>query len=552
MRKYIDKESVHSSIKYFESNSMNAPEQLGLFFFFKSLDINTWEYMQFKKASQMSENQKKVYNENLYTLSSVFAEDEHGEKRTCLFPFSIQKNIKQKQFYNGGSTFKQLLSRITDTVDNTLVDKFLDKADNDTIKLKRNYLSYIKEEYLSGNKISLVNLSIWICRFIGFEVDDDITQEQFTRLCVKYTLKYLNINEKELQEIFYDDHMTNKIKYNDIKIEGAELRALIDFTDKPEVKKKENHENNEDGIIINIQNTRRLIELNDKNPSSEEIKNILMLKKQIILYGVPGIGKSRFISSIENEFDEVVKIQFHPNTTYEDFIGGSTIQNGNIVTKAGKFLKMCNEAEQNSDKKYLFVIDEINRGNIAKIFGETILALDREYTVGLIKSININNKDVNEFRIPSNLFIIGTMNSADRSIAVLDYAIRRRFGFIKLQPNYEVIKELSNIEEIKIDISKLFKSLNDRIKNTLGEEELMLGQAYFLSDFVHWVDGKVRWTSESLRLVFNYSIIPILEEYTYGNTNDLASILGDKISTRIYDNDEFIEEIKSQFPEIVE
>lgn len=547
MKIFVDKKSIENSIKYFELNSICKPEQLGLFFFFKSLNINTSEYISFNKVSKMSEEEKNIYNNKLYTLASVFAPNETGGKRTCLFPFSIQKNIKQSQFYNGGSIFKNLISRITDTIDNTLIDKFLDKNNDGKIKLKRNYLEYIRETYLNGNKISLVNLSIWICKFIEFQVDDKITEEEFTRLCIKYMIKFLNLSELELQELFFDD--SSKIKYSSEMIKGDEIRALMDFSDNPEITKLNELDITEQ-VFVSLDESRRLIEMSGNNPSFEEIKKLLKLRKQIILYGVPGIGKSRFISEIESDFQDVTKIQFHPSTTYEEFIGGTTIQDGNIVTKAGKFLEKCIEAKNNPKKEYLFVIDEINRGNISKIFGETILALDREYKVTLIKTIKLINDDIVEFRIPENMYIVATMNSADRSIAVIDYAIRRRFGFIKLQPNYEIVKQMSNIDSIGINIEKLFKVINHKIQEVLGEEELLLGQSYFLPDFAEKIDGKIKWTSEILRLVFNYSIVPIIEEYTYGNKNDLIAILGEKISSRINDNDEFLDEIKRIFPEV--
>lgn len=550
MRIFVDKKSVEESIKYFELNTIDKPEQLGLFFFFKSLDISASEYISFGKVSQMSGEEKNIYNDKLYTLSSVFAPNEMGGKRTCLFPFSIQENIKQAQFYNGGSAFKNLLSRITDTVDNTLIDKFLDKNSEDKIKLKRNYLKYIKETYLKGNKISIVNLSVWICKFIGFEVDNEITKEEFTRLCVKYTIQFLRLNDLELQELFFDDSVNKLIQYNDEMVDGESVRSFISFKDNPEVTKISELNIDEQVFTLSLEEGRRFMEMSGNNPSFEEIKKLLMLRKQIILYGVPGIGKSRFISAVESDFNDTTKIQFHPSTTYEEFIGGTTIENASVITKAGKFLEKCIEAKSNPDKKYLFVIDEINRGNISKIFGETILALDREYKVNLIKPIKLGNEDVVEFEIPENMYIIATMNSADRSIAVIDYAIRRRFGFIKLQPNYEVVKEMSNINSIGINIEKLFKTINTKIEEVLGEEELLLGQSYFLPDFAEKIDGKIMWTSETLRLVFNYSIVPIIEEYTYGNKNDLIAILGEKISSRINDDDEFLDEIKRIFPEV--
>lgn len=129
-------------------------------------------------------------------------------------------------------------------------------------------------------------------------------------------------------------------------IEGSTFRHLFSFEQKPEVFDKHN-DINLNNILINQREVNNLMELNDNNPSSQEINNLLHLQKQIILYGVPGVGKSNFVSNIVDNYnpENVVKIQFHPNTTYEDFIGGETIKNGNIETKAGKFLEACEKLE---------------------------------------------------------------------------------------------------------------------------------------------------------------------------------------------------------------
>lgn len=551
MRVFVDRESLAKSIKYFSTLDIANPEQLGLFFFFKSIGIDSKNVMPFKKMGQMSEEERQEYNSKLYQLAGMFTYEEIGEKRSCLFPFSIKDNIKQSNYYNGRTEFKQLLSRITDTVDNTLVDKFLDKDVDGNIKLKRNYLQYIKDTYLKGNKISITHMATWLCRFIAFDVDDEVTDRDFTRICIKYTIAYLNITELELQTLFYDDSFTEQIGFAPSMIKGDDFRSLFKFVDFPEVRKRTLEDPSIHSVIISIEETRRLVEMNDKNPLKEELKDLLELRKQIILYGVPGTGKSRFISEIEEDFDDCTKIQFHPSTSYEDFIGGTTIKDGNIVTESGKFLEKCVEAQKNPSKKYLFVIDEINRGNISKIFGETILALDREYSVDLIKPINVGGELITSFKIPENMYIIGTMNSSDRSIAILDFAIRRRFAFVKLNPNYEIVKELSVIDDIGISIEKLFKAINKNILDVLGDENLLLGQAYFMPDFLKQEDEKIIWTVKGLRMVFNYSILPTLEEYTYGNRNDLIAIVGEKIAAGIYDDEEFINEIKKTFPEAV-
>lgn len=286
------------------------------------------------------------------------------------------------------------------------------------------------------------------------------------------------------------------------------------------------------------------------NITANRLKNLLLAAKQVILYGVPGTSKSYLANQIKEDFTKCVMVQFHANSTYEQFIGGVSIDDqGNFVSKPGVFLTFCEEAreDKNPENKYLFIIDEINRANVSKVFGETILTLDREYTADLAGGIRYNGKMIQRFSIPENVYIIATMNSADRSIAQIDYAIRRRFAFVRFYPNYELISSVSDtskMPQIKPDV--LLKNINKAIFNVLKDENMLLGHAYFIPKWA-MSDGKIRWTPEVLKQLFNYYIIPIIEEYTYGNFRYLANILGLNLPKKIEDTDRFIEELKNQF-----
>ena len=490
--------------------------------------------------------------QNLYQLSGMFTLKEDGERRSSLFPFAINSSIKNKDFFNGGSNFKNLLSRMRDTIDNTLIDKFLDRNNDERIKFKRDYLNFIKVNFLENQKISLIHMSKWVCRFLSFDVSafSNFTDEDFTRLCKKKTIEFLNLSDNELQELFHDDSYKQNISYSKHMITGSNFRKLFSFKDSPNILSQPNTLNLKDSLITQNE-VCKFMETNENNPSTQEIINLLKLQKQIVLYGVPGVGKSNFISKIEDQYNpkNIIKIQFHPNTTYEEFIGGETIEKGTIVTKSGKFLEACEKAKNDTSEKYLFVIDEINRGNISKIFGETIQVLDRKYEVDLMKPIKVNGKQISKISIPENMDIVATMNSTDRSIAVLDFAIRRRFSFVKLYPNYEIVSELSNTDYINIQPSLLFKSINNKIYETLKDEELLLGQSYFLPSFAKKENNKIKWNISYLRYIFNYSIIPTLEEYTFGNKNDLLNIVGEKLLNRISDDDDFNNAIIEKYPE---
>lgn len=141
------------------------------------------------------------------------------------------------------------------------------------------------------------------------------------------------------------------------------------------------------------------------------------------------------------------------------------------------------------------------------------------------------------------------MNSADRSIALVDYAIRRRFAFVNFYPNSEIIDYMSDYSNLpSIKISKLMNGINSKLLSVLGDADLLLGQSYFMPKWA--IDPnthKILWSEDVLLSLFNYYILPIIEEYTYGNKRYLINILGDKLPTRIDNSSEFIREIRYQF-----
>lgn len=559
---YVSVHSISNAINYFRSNIYTSPEQLGLFFFFKSIGFNHIEYTSYPKVSSIDDETRKRYLNALYNLSSLFIyESEQGERRNCLFPFSIKTEV-DKEYFNPGTPFKNMLSRIRDTIDNTLIDesKYLRKHDSnsDLFKFPRNYINLIKENFLNSKKISIEMFASWYMRFIPIECDlewitnkGQETIEKFTRVCIKKTIDDLNITENEFDDFFYHDD--SMIDYDNKKIEGTRLRTLIKFKSgsEPEVTKRHGGELDymEANQIITKEQTDDLSRTDGNNMSDVKLEQLLKKTKQIVLYGPPGTSKTYATSKLISKYETKV-IQFHPNLTYEQFIGGFSVDNdGKIVSKPGMFLEFCETARANPTIEYLFVIDEINRGNISKIFGEVILALDREYEVSLPISFIINGKEVNHFSIPQNVSIIGTMNSADRSIALVDYAIRRRFSFIKFYPNYELLNQISDTTQIApIRIGNLLKSINNKLFQVMKNKDLLIGHSYFIPKWA--MDSKnnvITWTPVLLMDIFNLYILPLVEEYTYGNERFLSNIFGDKLINRIDNPVEFIKELTVQF-----
>lgn len=559
---FVDPSCVKDAISFFVSQNYSSPEQIGLFFLFKADKFNSREYQTYDATGA----QKGRLTRYLYDLCALFdAKQENGGRYVSLFPFSMDHTIKKATYYNGGTEFKQVIGRVKDTMDNTLIDdgKYLrkDELDGSKYKFAPNYIDMLYTDFLKGHKISLQKLAAWYFRFYAFEVDDDWVENQtvenyetFTRICIKRILDDLNITADELSVIF--DTTDGIIKYSEIGITGEEIRSCFQYENNavPEVSKLVSPVTYMiSDVKISKEEIANLATPHGDNITEEELSALLIDTKQAVLSGPPGTGKSYISDKIKIGFDQSYRIQFHPNLAYEQFIGGSTFDETGVVhSKAGVFLEFCHEADkqENKGKKYLFMIDEINRGNVSKIFGETILALDREYTVQLPTALTAKDGErITEFRIPPNVYILATMNSADRSIALVDYAIRRRFAFIDFFPNSEVVDYESDYSQLPdIKVGKLMDGINKKLYSVLGDGDLLLGQSYFLPKWARNEEtGKIQWTPQILKRLLNYYVIPIIEEYTYGNKRYLQNILGDKLVAKIKDENEFMEELKAQF-----
>jgi Cdc6-like AAA superfamily ATPase len=290
-------------------------------------------------------------------------------------------------------------------------------------------------------------------------------------------------------------------------------------------------------------------DLDDENSEQyAEYAGLLNFNPNLILYGPPGTGKTyatrKIIDNFEKKYfsenssyslaeaeNRVRTITFHQSYSYEEFIEGirpilSNDEIGKIGYKLenGIFKDLCIKAEKelinkenNSkyiDKPYYIIIDEINRGNISKIFGELITLIEQDKR-GNLKTILPYSKK--EFTVPSNVYIIGTMNTADRSIAAIDTALRRRFTFVEIGPDSSILSQYDNhIVNDTVDLCKLMDAINDRILEKFDRDH-RIGHAYFMG-------------IESLNNLYQtwyYKILPLLGEYFYNDIESLTAIVGE-------------------------
>ncbi|MCQ2515072.1 MAG: EVE domain-containing protein [Ruminococcus sp.] len=258
--------------------------------------------------------------------------------------------------------------------------------------------------------------------------------------------------------------------------------------------------------------------------SYKSLTSLLKHKKNIIIQGAPGVGKTfaakRLAYSIIGDRDDscIEFIQFHQSYTYEDFVMGYKPCNNGYELKNGIFYNFCKKAKESPEKEFFFIIDEINRGNLTKIFGELLMCIEKEYrNTEILLSCNGES-----FSVPDNLYIIGIMNTADRSLAMVDYVLRRRFSFFSFEPafdNAEFKKYQNNLDNITFNrlITKI-KELNFDIEqdDTLGKG-FVIGHSYFTNLTKEERFGKIRCTDENLKEIIDFDIIPTLEEYWFDN-----------------------------------
>lgn len=386
----------------------------------------------------------------------------------------------------------------------------------------RNYKT--KEEIISKfNLENNSNISLAIWQFANeIEIGDII----FVKLGVK---KVLAKGKVESDYIFDETRLEYKhirkvtwlnIQENDYPENVAPQKTLTDITRFTELVNKLNalYENEQaSDLKVNAIQPYGPDEFLDEvyidQEAYEEMLGLLERKKNIILQGPPGVGKTyiskRLAYSIigKKAIKQVKLIQFHQSYSYEDFVMGyRPTDDGRFIIKHGPFYEICEEARNDLENKYFLIIDEFNRGNTSKIFGELFMLIEADKRNSEIRLLYQNE----QFSVPKNLYIIAMMNTADRSLTMIDYALRRRFGFYELKPAFNNDKFIAKIKTINnkklTNLIEVIKLLNEEISSdfTLGSG-FEVGHSYF-----SFSNDNI---DDELELIVKYELIPLLNEY---------------------------------------
>lgn len=314
-------------------------------------------------------------------------------------------------------------------------------------------------------------------------------------------------------------------------------------------------------IVSNIEDIKQRLGLEDQvanvmqpnNDAQIKHKNCMEIQRvprtccihplNFIIYGAPGTGKTystaeyalAIINNRESDLlkktdserrktlseykkyiqkGQIVFTTFHQNYGYEEFIQGlrpDPDKDGiSFKTVDGVFKKLADKAILDNDSNYVIIIDEINRANISKVFGELITLIEEDKRWGELNESCATLQSGDVFAVPNNLYIVGTMNSADKSISLIDAALRRRFSFIEQKPDESLIED---------DVLKnVFCALNTRLVSELDSTDLLIGHSYFMNR-----------KKEDLCKILNTNIIPLLYEYFYDNRKKVSNILAEAI-----------------------
>ena len=356
---------------------------------------------------------------------------------------------------------------------------------------------------------------------LGFSLDTRIDLKASVPKAKDYenaTIAHLELMHNDLPTDDQMDHYLESLLacYDEIVVhkimQSTDTNNQLNFTEKDQVE-----------IAYNIDDALKDLFLD--RVTVEEILETWSQKKNLILQGAPGVGKSfaakrlAYCLNNSNSLDRVRIVQFHQSYSYEDFIQGYR-PNGRQGFELGNgvFYEFCEEARANPEESYVLIIDEINRGNLSKIFGELMLLIEpdkrsRDWATRLTYT-PIGEPD---FFVPSNLYLLGMMNTADRSLSMVDYALRRRFAFKSLDPMFDSPKFKDHLvtKGVPLEIIETITARMGDLNKTISDDRTNLGPGFCIGHSFFTPTDTVSNGKQWYNRIVNTEIFPLLEEYWF-------------------------------------
>ena len=393
-----------------------------------------------------------------------------------------------------------------------------------TFKLSYDYLNILRNHV--QNKINLSALSIWYHRFIEFDSEINIAYLE-ANFCYIF-----GITEEEKSVLFYKKNYS--LNFQNHIYDTQSIREKILETPSGLQTDLITPANNAIDLGLTAQDMKfpKLSDFPIMN--TEIITRVLKDFKQVILSGPPGTSKSHWAKSIAQDDyfqSNFTQIQFHPQFSYQQFVGGYVVEGDLVNYKNGILLNILDGM---GDKPHLLIIDEINRANVTQVFGEILQLLDRG------NSLDIKNESGSKnYSLPKNLYILATLNSTDRSLSRLDYAFKRRFAEIYVPVNASILNELCDTTDF-ISLATFLEKINSNLVQLTQDKDMVVGHAIFLADHVFDTEtNKYKWSYESFIFLFNYKLLPLIYDYCGNDASTVEQILGEKLSSTITDPNTF-------------
>ena len=527
---YLSISTIQESYKYLTEEKIKYETELFFLLILKHAGLSQHEYI-----NLLDESTKRKMYDAVKRLGYLFVSDKHNkEKYNFINPLAMRGwgNNPSESMYAWISN--RLANNVTGGGKQWKAILINDPSDVNSLKLKHDYMDFFGAV---ENKIPLSALAVWFAKFNSFNSKLPLSRLQ-NNFCT-----YFNITAEEKTRLF---SMSAGIilNYSDQIVDSSEVRELIGNPVKePDwLTATQTFDSIED---LKLGDVIQEFELGGGSLSSGKIqaisyyKDVLDKSKQMILMGPPGTSKSYMAKEISEEFDVVKRIQFHPQYSYQDFIGGKILENGTLKDKKGQLVTLIDEAILDDKKQFLLIIEEINRANVSQVFGEMIQLLDRgdqlELTFDGVTKM---------YSLPDNIKIIGTMNTTDRTVGRIDYAIKRRFFQIYFGVDLGILVDNVSLSLNEFSIADLLTLINTNLLAALKNKEMVIGHAIFLKDYVFDItSNKFIWTTADFEGIFNYVVLPIIEDYCNGNVDLVANVIGEKLLGQLT-GDDFVQAVQ--------